>query len=185
MTEVVRPRDDASPRSAEDRPDHVRGVEVVVRDLHKTLGDGRCVLHDVSFVVRPGELVGIVGGSGAGKTTLLDALAGVRPADGGEVLFDGNDHGAYRGMLGYVPQDDIIHLELPLERTLRYAAQLRLPSGTPRREQDAAVARVLAALGLADRATVPVGKLSGGQRKRASIGVELLTDPAVFFLDEP
>jgi ABC-type multidrug transport system ATPase subunit len=162
-----------------------RGVEIVARDLRRTLADGRCVLHDVSFVARPGELDGIVGGSGAGKTTLLEALAGVRPADGGEVRFDGNDHGAYRAILGYVPQDDIIHLELPLERTLRYAAQLRLPPGTPPREQDAAVARVLATLDLAERAGVPVGKLSGGQRKRASIGVELLTDPGVFFLDEP
>jgi ABC-type multidrug transport system ATPase subunit len=142
-------------------------------------------LHDVSFVARPGELVGIVGGSGAGKTTLIEALAGVRPADGGEVRFDGNANDAYRAILGYVPQDDIIHLELPLERTLRYAAELRLPSGTSQREREAAVVRVLAALDLTDRAAVPVGELSGGQRKRASIAVELLTEPAVFFLDEP
>jgi ABC-type multidrug transport system ATPase subunit len=162
-----------------------RGVEIVARDVRRTLRDGRCVLHDVSFAVRPGELVGIVGGSGAGKTTLLDALAGVRPADGGEVRFDGNPNDAYRGNLGYVPQDDIIHLELPLQRTLEYAAELRLPSGTPRLEREAAVTRVLAALDLAERAEVPVGKLSGGQRKRASIAVELLTGPAVFFLDEP
>src|SRR5439155_14048147 len=131
----------------------------------------------------------IVGGSGAGKTTLLDAVAGVRPADGGQVLFDGSDLAAnldaFRGVLGYVPQDDIIHLELPLERTLSYAGRLRLPADTSRPELDTAIARVLAALDLTDRAGVPVGVLSGGQRKRASIGVELLTDPKVFFLDEP
>src|SRR6266550_8053692 len=156
MTEIVRPRPDASPRRVEDGPNRTRGVEVVAHNLRKTLRDGRCVLHDVSFVVQPGELVCIVGGSGAGKTTLLDALAGVRPADGGQVLFDGSDLAAnldaFRGVLGYVPQDDIIHLDLPLERTLLYAARLRLPDGTPRRELDAATTRVLAALGLADRA---------------------------------
>jgi len=177
------------PRPVEDDSNGARGVQVVVRDLRKNLRDGRCVLHDVSFAVQPGELVGIVGGSGAGKTTLLDALAGVRRADGGQVLFDGHDLAAnldaFRGMLGYVPQDDIIHLELPLERTLHYAARLRLPAGTSRGELDAASARVLAALDLTNRADVPVGALSGGQRKRASIGVELLTDPDVFFLDEP
>jgi ABC-type multidrug transport system ATPase subunit len=166
-----------------------RGVEIVAQRVRRELPDGRCILHSVSLRVRPGELVGIVGGSGAGKTTLLDALAGVRPAEGGRVLFDGADlaahRDAFRSRLGYVPQDDIIHLELPLERTLAYAARLRLPAGTPRPELDAATKRVLAALDLAERADVPVGSLSGGQRKRASIGVELLSDPDVCFLDEP
>ncbi|HEX4526402.1 MAG TPA: ATP-binding cassette domain-containing protein [Gaiellaceae bacterium] len=182
MTEIVRPR-------ADEAPPRVRGVEIVARDLRQTLRDGRCVLHDMSFVVRSGDLVGIVGGSGAGKTTLLDALAGARPVGAGQVLFDGSDLAsnldAFRGLLGYVPQDDIIHLELPLERTLHYAARLRLPAGTPREELDSAAARVLTALDLTNRADVPVGALSGGQRKRASIGVELLTEPEVFFLDEP
>jgi ABC-type multidrug transport system ATPase subunit/ABC-type transport system involved in multi-copper enzyme maturation permease subunit len=166
-----------------------RGVEIAVRSLRKSVADGRCVLHDVSFSVRPGELVAIVGGSGAGKTTLLEALAGVRPADSGSVFFDGSDLAAnldaFRGVLGYVPQDDIIHAELPLERTLHYAARLRLPSSTTRGEINSAVARVLGQLDLVDRAEVRVGALSGGQRKRASIAVELLTDPHVFFLDEP
>jgi ABC-type multidrug transport system ATPase subunit len=161
-----------------------RGVEVVARDLRKTVRGGRVVLDGVSFAARPGELVGIVGGSGAGKTTLLDLLAGVQRPDGGEVLLDGVDlarnRDAFRTALGYVPQDDIIHLELPLERTLRYAAKLRV-----RGDVDAAVARVLAALDLEERADVKVGSLSGGQRKRASIAVELLTDPHLFFLDEP
>jgi ABC-type multidrug transport system ATPase subunit len=161
-----------------------RGVEVVARDLRKTVRGGRVVLDGVSFHARPGELVGIVGGSGAGKTTLLDLLAGVQRPDGGEARLDGVDlarhRDAFRTALGYVPQDDIIHLELPLERTLRYAAKLRV-----RGDVDAAVARVLAALDLEERAGVKVGSLSGGQRKRASIAVELLTDPRLFFLDEP
>src|SRR5205823_15075053 len=87
--------------------------------------------------------------------------------------------------LGYVPQDDIIHAELPLERTLQYAARLRLPGSLSGEKIEAAVRRTMEALDLAGRANVRVGALSGGQRKRASIAVELLTDPHVFFLDEP
>ena len=93
--------------------------------------------------------------------------------------------GAFRSVLGYVPQDDIIHTDLPLRRTLRYAARLRLPSTTAASEVDDAVRDALDAVGLTDQADVRVGSLSGGQRKRASIAVELLTDPHVFFLDEP
>lgn len=165
-----------------------RGVAILARDLCKLRG-GRCVLHDVSLTVQPGELLGIVGGSGAGKTTLLDALAGVRPADQGRVLFDGTDLyanlDAFRSVLGYVPQDDIIHAELTLERTLSYAASLRLPEPADRARVDAAVRRAAHQLDLSERANVRVRDLSGGQRKRASIAVELLTDPHVFFLDEP
>jgi len=166
-----------------------RGVEVVAVGLSKTVKGGKGMLHDVSLTVRPGQLLAIVGGSGAGKTMLLEALAGVRPAGRGRVLFDGaNLYGnldAFRTLLGYVPQDDIIHAELPLERTLQYAARLRLPGSLSGEEIDAAVRRTMEALDLAGRANVRVGALSGGQRKRASIAVELLTDPHVFFLDEP
>jgi ABC-type multidrug transport system ATPase subunit len=166
-----------------------RGVEIVALGLRKTVKGGVQVLNDVSLAVRPGELVAIVGGSGAGKTTLLKALAGVRPADEGEVWFDGvelyRNLDAFRTLLGYVPQDDIIHAELPLERTLRYAARLRLPASVPSAEIDARVEDALTTLELAERADVRVGALSGGQRKRASIAVELLTCPHVFFLDEP
>ena len=169
-----------------------RGMRIDVRGLTKTVGQGEAahrVLDDVTFTVEPGELVAIVGGSGAGKTTLLEALAGVRPADAGSVRFDGRDVSKDRELLrrrlGYVPQDDIIHAELPLESTLRYAARLRLPSGTARDEIENRIAAALRDLDLAARAEVRVGALSGGQRKRASIAVELLTHPRVFFLDEP
>src|SRR6187200_1141030 len=164
-----------------------RGVEIAASDLWQTVKGGRVVLHGVSFTARARELVAVVGGSGAGKTTLLEALAAVRPAERGEVRFDGVDlYGnidAFRRMLGYVPQDDIIHADLPLERTLRYAAALRLPPSSSAVEVDAAVEQALASLGLTERADVQVGALSGGQRKRASIAVELLTSPDVFFLD--
>jgi ABC-type multidrug transport system ATPase subunit len=139
---------------------------------------GRRILDGVSLAVRAGELVAIIGASGAGKTTLLDALAGTRPAAGGTVRRG-------PGAVGYVPQDDIIHLQLPLIRTLRYAARLRLPAGTDPAAARARVDEVLALLGLSGRADVPVGSLSGGERKRASIAVELLARPRALFLDEP
>jgi ABC-type multidrug transport system ATPase subunit len=124
--------------------------------------------------VERGELIAIIGGSGSGKTTLLNTMCGLRPPATGEVIRPGNQP------VGYVPQDDIIHLALPLERTLRYAAALRDvpdPAG--------AVGQVLRTLELTGREAVPVGSLSGGERKRASIAAELLAKPALFFLDEP
>jgi len=149
----------------------------------------RVLLDDIAVTIRPGELVAIVGGSGAGKTTLLNALAGVNAPTGGRVFYNGRDLyenlAAFRGALGYVPQDDIVHPELTVERTLRYAARLRLSAETAPAERDAIVRTAIEALGLTAQAGQRVGTLSGGQRKRTSIGVELLTKPGVLFLDEP
>ncbi len=149
---------------------------------------GRQVLHELSLSIEPGEMVALVGGSGAGKTTLLEILAGLRTPSAGQVMHDGVrvDDGAVPGAgVGYVPQDDIIHTEMPLRRTLRYAARLRLPAGTTSEQADRVVDETIRALNLADRRDVAVRMLSGGQRKRASIAVELLTWPRTFFLDEP
>jgi ABC-type multidrug transport system ATPase subunit len=149
----------------------------------------RVLLDDISLVIQPGELVAIVGGSGAGKTTLLTALAGVQAPTGGRVFYNGQDlyaHlAAFRSALGYVPQDDIVHSELTVERTLHYAARLRLPPETTTAARDAIVRGVIEALGLTAQAGQRISTLSGGQRKRTSIGVELLTKPGVLFLDEP
>jgi ABC-type multidrug transport system ATPase subunit len=149
---------------------------------------GRQILHEVSLSIQPGELVALAGGSGAGKTTLLEILAGVRAPSAGQVLHDGVrvDVSATPGSgIGYVPQDDIIHVEMPLRRTLQYAARLRLPSGTSAEQAGHMVDETMCDLDLAGRHDVPVRRLSGGQRKRASIAVELLTQPRTFFLDEP
>ena len=144
---------------------------IEVRELAQQAKSGVVTLHDVSLTIRPGELVAIIGGSGAGKTTLLDTMCGLRPPAAGSVsLISGN--------IGYVPQDDVIHLALPLARTLRYAAALRAVPG-------ASVDNVLRTLELTGRSLVPVGQLSGGERKRASIASELLAGPTLFFLDEP
>jgi ABC-type multidrug transport system ATPase subunit len=183
MTQTV-PADGAVPTA---RPE-TRGVAVEARSVSRTVRGGRVVLDDVSLAVRPGELVAIAGGSGAGKSTLLETLCGLARADRGSVRLDGvdlaEDHG-HRTALGWVPQDDTVHAELPLRRSLRYAARLRLPSTTSTRDVDAAVDQALATLDLTGVADVRVSALSGGQRKRASIAAELLTRPRVFFLDEP
>lgn len=163
------------------------GARADAIDIGRRVG-GRQILHTMSLSVQPGELVAIAGGSGAGKTTLLEILAGLQPPTAGEVRHDGvvpRAHVNARATIGYVPQDDIIHLEMPLRRTLRYAALLRLPAGTSAAEAERVVDETLQSLDLADRADVPVRALSGGQRKRASIAVELLTRPRLFFLDEP
>jgi ABC-type multidrug transport system ATPase subunit len=144
-------------------------------------------LNDVSLSIAPREFVAIVGGSGSGKTTLLNALSGFDPAEG-RVLLNGDDYYAnfnlYRSLIGYVPQDDIIHRELPVGQALRYAALLRLPGDTSEDEINARIERVLAEVDMDAQAEQIVGRLSGGQRKRVSISMELLAEPGVFFLDE-
>jgi ABC-type multidrug transport system ATPase subunit len=147
---------------------------------------GRPVLDDITLSLGPGELVAVIGASGAGKSTLLAALAGVTRIASGSVDLvtpGGSSSGSPYGAVGLVPQDDILHPDLPLERTLRHAAGLRLTGGKHRIRE--AVRDVLLELDLTDRATVPVGSLSGGQRKRASIAVELLARPSLCLLDEP
>ncbi|WP_082984736.1 ATP-binding cassette domain-containing protein [Mycobacterium sp. 1245499.0] len=171
-----------------DQPERVPdGARIDAVDVSRRVS-GRQLLHNMSLSVEPGELVAIAGGSGAGKTTLLEVLAGLQPPSTGELRHGGVARRAGVGAVakvGYVPQDDIIHLEMPLRRTLRYAALLRLPGDTTAREAERIVDETLHSLDLADRADVPVRQLSGGQRKRASIAVELLTRPRLFFLDEP
>ncbi|MFG1839730.1 ATP-binding cassette domain-containing protein [Micromonospora sp. NPDC049175] len=158
------------------------GVGIVASALGQSVRGPRQILADISLAIAPGELVAIIGASGAGKTSLLELLAGVRRPTAGAVTYDG---AAPAGAIGFVPQDDIIHRELPLARTLRHAARLRLAPGTGPTEATRRVEEVLAELRLTERAATPVGLLSGGERKRASIAVELLTRPGVFFLDEP
>jgi ABC-type multidrug transport system ATPase subunit/ABC-type multidrug transport system permease subunit len=143
-----------------------------IRAISQRVRHGVTTLRDISLTVRHGELVAIIGASGSGKTTLLDAMCGLRPPASGSVIRSS-------GNVGYVPQDDIIPLALPLARTLRYAAALReVPD-------PGAVDDALRALDLTGRSMVPVGHLSGGERKRASIASELLARPGLFFLDEP
>lgn len=164
------------------------GASLLAMNVTKSAGDIR-ILEDVSLIVRSGEFVGVIGPSGAGKSSLLDALCGLRPADSGVVLIDGRnlyDHPeVLRDEFGYVPQDDIVPLELTVRRALDFSARLRLPRGIPAQERIHLVEVMLAQLGLESRADTPVGRLSGGQRKRVSVAAELLMRPRLLFLDEP
>ncbi|MEO6391700.1 MAG: ATP-binding cassette domain-containing protein, partial [Pyrinomonadaceae bacterium] len=147
------------------------------------------LLDDVDITIQPNEFVGLLGPSGAGKSTLMDAMNGMRPASSGHVLINNLDlyqHlDSLKQSIGYVPQDDIIHRELTVYRTLYYVARLRLSRDISVSEIDQIVNEVMDVTGLAERRDVPVGQLSGGQRKRVSIAVELVTKPSVIFLDEP
>ncbi|MFF7202741.1 FHA domain-containing protein [Streptomyces sp. NPDC008141] len=165
-------------------------VSLDVQDLAVTVDHGRKTLLDhVSFPVGEKCLLGVVGPSGAGKSTLLNALTGLRPADEGTVLYDGRDlyrdFAELRQRIGLVPQDDILHTQLTVRRALGYAAELRFPQDTGRAERLARVEEVVRELGLEERADQPIHSLSGGQRKRVSVALELMTKPSLLFLDEP
>ncbi|MBV8235535.1 MAG: FHA domain-containing protein, partial [Acidimicrobiia bacterium] len=168
--------------------DESMSIELDALHLRRIVGKGVNLLQDISLAVDPNEFVAIVGTSGAGKSTLLDALNGFRPATEGAVLINGADLyrnlDAYRTQLGYVPQDDIVHKELSPYQALDYSARLRLPGDTTPTERRERVLDALDTLGLAARRDVPIQSLSGGQRKRVSIGAELITRPGLFFLDE-
>ncbi|WP_262060417.1 FHA domain-containing protein [Streptomyces sp. STR69] len=165
-------------------------VSLDVQDLTVAVDHGRKVLLDqVSFPVGEKCLLAVVGPSGAGKSTLLNALTGQRPADRGTVLYDGRDlyrdYAELRQRIGLVPQDDILHAQLTVHSALSYAAELRFPQDTAKAERQARVEEVVRELGLQQRAEQPVHSLSGGQRKRVSVALELLTKPSLLFLDEP
>lgn len=147
---------------------------------------GTTLLNDISVSFFPQEFVVIAGVSGGGKSTLMDALNGQRRARG-KVFVNGCDlyknFNAFKNKIGYVPQDDIVHSELTVGEALNYAAHLRLPSASPSKRQQR-IQEVLEQLQLTGRKNVSIGRLSGGQRKRVSIGVELISNPSIFFLDE-
>ncbi|MBD0690016.1 FHA domain-containing protein [Streptomyces sp. CBMA123] len=151
--------------------------------------DQRVLLDDVGFPLTERTLLAVAGPSGAGKSTLLNALTGLRPADEGTVLYDGrdlyHDYAELRRRIGLVPQDDILHTQLTVRRALSYAAELRFPGDTAAAEREARVSEVIRELGLEKREHQVIASLSGGQRKRVSIALELLTKPSLLFLDEP
>lgn len=164
----------------------VRGVNFIV-DSGKP--GGKQLLNDISLIARPGTLTAIIGGSGAGKTTLARLIAGYARPSSGAVTFEGhNIHAEYaslRSRIGMVPQDDVVHHQLTVNQALGYAAELRLPPDTSKADRSAVVAQVLQELDLTKHADTRVDKLSGGQRKRASVALELLTGPSLLILDEP
>ena len=171
-----------------DSVDQRGAIRLDARDVTRRVGD-KVLLDATTLSIEPCELVGIVGASGAGKSTLMMALCGFVRADDGRVAINGDDlyarYDAYRSLLGYVPQDDILHRSLTVARALHHAARLRLPADTADAEVSARIAEVLEAVDMTAHADKRVDELSGGQRKRVSIACELLADPPLLFLDEP
>ncbi|MEL6779773.1 MAG: ATP-binding cassette domain-containing protein [Cyanobacteria bacterium J06597_16] len=158
----------------------------LIKQVKDKQGNEKKILNDISLVIEPGQLVALVGGSGAGKSTLMKSLLSISPVTTGAVFLNGENlrdsWGLYRTQIGYVPQDDIIHYQLTVEEVLTYACTLRLPPDTDVAE---VVSKTLSQIKLSHVRHTLVRNLSGGQRKRVSIGVELLADPKLFFLDEP
>ncbi|WP_199314705.1 FHA domain-containing protein [Streptomyces cadmiisoli] len=164
-------------------------VSFSARHLTVTVDGGKQILKDVSFGVPEKSLIAVIGPSGSGKSTLLKALTGYRPANEGEVLYDNRNlykqFAELRQRIGLVPQDDILHKELTVKKALKYAAKLRFPADTTAQEREARIDEVLRELKLDIHKDKKVTSLSGGQRKRVSVALELLTKPSLIFLDEP
>ena len=164
-----------------------RGLRVEAKDFDT--GMPIRLLDDISVVIEPCEFVGLLGPSGAGKTTLMDAMNGSRPAQRGQVLLNSADlyteFGSLRSAIGYVPQEDILHRQLTVKECLYFAARLRLPDDFGEKEIGQRVAETIKILELSERANLAIEQLSGGQRKRVSLGIELLSKPPVLFADEP
>jgi ABC-type multidrug transport system ATPase subunit/pSer/pThr/pTyr-binding forkhead associated (FHA) protein len=179
--------------SLEQQSDGTR-VRLVANHLTRVVNDhhsGRplTLLDDISVVIEPREFVGLLGPVGSGKSTLMYALNGFQPADNGRVLLNNaslyDEFEALRSIIGYVPQDDIVHKTLTVRECLYYAGRLRLPDDSDEREIRTRVNEVVELLDIGERMDVAVGELSGGQRKRVSVAIELLSKPSLLFLDEP
>ena len=175
------------------RAEDENGVRVDVVELTKTVrhrdtGEPLNLIDGISMSVEPGEFVVMLGSSGCGKSTFMDAINGRRRGTAGQVLFSGRDlyseFPSLKRAIGYVPQEVIYHKPLPVEDILLHAAHLRLPTDTTPAEIEKRISEVLSIVGLAARRKTPAAALSGGQQKRVSIAIELLSRPKILFLDE-
>ncbi|WP_169454370.1 ATP-binding cassette domain-containing protein [Catelliglobosispora koreensis] len=163
-------------------------ASLLADDLTVRIGN-KVLLDDVSFALAEGSLLAVIGPSGCGKSTLVKALTGLRPATQGRIWYGGRDlyadYAQLRYRLGMVPQDDVLHKQLKVRTALRFAAALRFADDVPRKVRWAKVDEVMQTMRLTERAKQRIDTLSGGQRKRASVAMELLTEPSLFCLDEP
>ncbi len=163
-------------------------VAIKAIGLVKKFSNGKVGLHETNIEIQSNSLLAVMGPSGCGKSTLLKALNGESPGTSGTVYIGGqelNQNFDYLKMqIGYVPQDDIVHRELTVDESLWYAGKLRLPNFTDD-QLKAKINQVLDELNIAHVRSNLVSAISGGQRKRVSIAVEILTDPLILFLDEP
>ncbi len=169
-----------------------RGITVDASDVVIRRGKGKksfITCNHVNLNIKPGELVAIIGGSGAGKSTVLNCMCGYLKPNEGNVYINGIDlyenFDSLKKLIGYVPQSDIVYDNLTLHDMLMYTAKLRLPKDVSPAEREATIDRAIELVELTEKKNSLIRALSGGQRKRASIAVELLSDPNLLFLDEP
>ena len=168
------------------------GIDLQAEQLVRYRGrsHNRRITNDhISLHIRRGEFIAIVGASGSGKTTLLNELSGREQADEGRVFVDGvslyDNYSVLRKSIGFVPQQDTVHDNLTLTDMLDYSARLRLPPDTTDEQRAERVQKVIEQVQLEAERDNMIGRLSGGQKKRASIAIELLSEPRLLFLDEP
>lgn len=168
------------------------GISVDVSDIVIKRGKGKksyITSNHVNLNIKPGELIAIIGGSGAGKSTILNCMCGYLQPNYGDVFINGvnlyQNFDSLKKLVGYVPQSDIVYDNLTLNDMLMYTAKLRLPKDTTPAERENAITRAIETVELSEKRESLISSLSGGQRKRASIAVELLSDPNLLFLDEP
>jgi ABC transport system ATP-binding/permease protein len=163
------------------------------KNIHFEFKNGGIGLQEVNLAEESGSLIALMGGSGTGKSTLLNVLNGTEEPTSGQVLINGIDIYAepekIEGIIGFVPQDDLLIEDLTVYQNLYYAAKLCF-SDLDEIAIDRLVMKTLEDLGLAERKNLKVGSplqktISGGQRKRLNIGLELLREPAILFCDEP
>lgn len=171
-------------------PSEKSGNELVIRITEKSVWQRfkkLTLLQDTNLTIKAGEMVMILGGSGAGKTTFMNAVMGYEKAQG-TILHGGtNIYTEYEKMkyeIGYVPQQDLLRGSDTVYDTLNDAARMKLPKNTGKQERRARVEEVLEMVGLKTEAESQVSKISGGQRKRLSVAVELIANPSLLFLDE-
>ncbi len=168
------------------------GIALDIQDLSKEVpvkNGKKTILDKVSLSIGANEFVAIIGGSGAGKTTLMTAMSGFDSEVSGQVYCNGmnlqeNFH-TLKNIIGFVPQQDIIYENITLGKMLYYTAKMKMPEDTSKEEIDARIKEVLRMVELEAHKDTFIRRLSGGQKKRASIAVELLANPGLFFLDEP
>lgn len=168
------------------------GIALEIHDLNKDVpakGGKKTILDKVSLSIEPNEFVAIIGGSGAGKTTLMTAMSGFDSKVTGRVYCNGTNlrenFQTLKNIIGFVPQQDIIYENITLKKMLYYTAKMKMPEDTSTAEIDARIEEVLGMVELSEHKDTYIRRLSGGQKKRASIAVELLANPGLFFLDEP
>ncbi len=168
------------------------GTRVIMRDISRTVtvkGQKRYILQNVNLTVEPNEFIAIIGGSGAGKSTVMNAMSGFERATSGSVYVNNADlyknYQVLKNIIGYVPQQDIIYENISLLKMLEYSAKMRMPEDVSAAERTKRVHEVLKMVELEEHKDKFIRSLSGGQKKRASIAVELIADPGLFFLDEP